>query len=114
MFRSLTRNEAVDMLMNDQYGGWSYEGAAAMVECIEAMEEESGQSREFDAVAIRCDWSEYASAQDAAREFGWVPDYDAHECDESWDTEAIEWLRDRTTVIEFDRKNKAAVIVQAF
>jgi len=37
-----------------------------------------------------------------------------HECDESWDTEAIEWLRDRTTVIEFDRKNKAAVIVQAF
>lgn len=110
MTLQLTSNEAVHMLMNDQYSGWSYEGASAMVEFLEACEEQSGEEMNFDVVAIRCEWSEYASVQEAAREYGWVPESGQ----DGWDAEAMEWLRDRTTVIEFDRKRNAGVIVAGF
>lgn len=108
MYQTLTTQEAINLLMGDQYGGWSREGAAAMVEWVESGEEQTGEEVNFCPVAIRCEWSEYASAEEAARAYGWTPDHDDHE--ESRDTAAIEWLRDRTTVIEFDGKTSGVIV----
>jgi len=110
MFVTITKFEAVERLMADEYAGWSREGAEAIVEWIESVEEDTSDEIAFCPVAIRCEWSEYASVQEAAREYGWVPE--SHEDD--WDAEAMEWLRDRTTVIEFDSKRNAGVIVAGF
>jgi hypothetical protein len=108
MKKTLTTSEASDLLVADTNAGWSYAGALALVEHLEAVENDTGEEIEFDRVALRCDFSEYESAREAAEEYGWEPDEDA----DSEDTEeaALKWLNDRTTVISFN----GGVIVQQF
>jgi hypothetical protein len=114
MIVRLTTSEAADMVMGDKYAGWTYHGALALVEHLEELEEETGEPIEFDVVAIRCDYSEYASARAAALELSdweyrpeeWGADYDEDEAEEH----ALQYLRDRTTVIVFN----GGVVVQAF
>ena len=114
MIRTLTTSKAADLLMGDEYAGWTYHGARALVEHLEELEEETGISVEFDVVAIRCEYSEYASATAAALELSdweyrpeeWGADYDEDEAEEH----AVQYLQDLTTVITF----KGGVIVQAF
>lgn len=55
---------------------------------------------EFDRVALRCDWNEYGSAIEAAE--------DIYSEEFGEEDAAIEWLRERTQVIEFE----SGVIVQ--
>ena len=57
-------------------------------------EEELDEEQELDAVAIRCEWSEWTSALEAAQEQGYVPD------EGSEDEDALKWLKDRTVVLE--------------
>ncbi len=45
--------------MRDDNANWSFNGAQALVEYLEAIEEDTGEDIEFDLVAIRCDYSEY-------------------------------------------------------
>lgn len=114
MIQRLTTSEAADLLMNDKYAGWTYHGARALVEHLEELEEETGEPIELDVVAIRCDYSEYSSAVDAAsvlsdweyRPDEWGADYDQDEAEEH----ALQYLQDRTTVILFN----GGVIVQSF
>ena len=105
MRQTLTTNQAADLLVADDHAGWSYAGARALVEYLENLERDTGEI-EFDRVALRCDFSEYESAREAAEEYGWEPDEDAEEAEEA----AREWLNDRTTVIEFS----GGVIVRQF
>jgi hypothetical protein len=114
MYQTLSTSEAVDILTADQYAGWSAAGARALVEYLEQVEEEGGERIEIDPVAIRCDYSEYTSAVEAASDLSdWEyrpdesgADYDEDEAEEH----ARQYLQDRTTVIVFD----GGVIVQAF
>ena len=114
MIQRLTASEAADRLMGDEYAGWTYHGARALVEHLEELEEETGEPIELDVVAIRCDYSEYSSAAAAALELsdweyrpdGWGADYDEDEAEEH----ALQYLQDRTTVISF----AGGVIVQSF
>jgi hypothetical protein len=108
MKQRLSTSEAADLLVADKDAGWSYAGARALVEYLENLEEDTGEEIEFDRVALRCDFSEYESAREAAEEYGWEPDEDADSDDA--EEAAREWLRDRTTVIEFS----GGVIVQQF
>lgn len=41
-----------------------------MAEYYENYEEETGEEIELDVVAIRCDWSEYATHRDVAEHYG--------------------------------------------
>jgi len=107
MKQTLTTDQAADLLVADTNAGWSYEGAFALVEYLENLEDDTGEEMEFDAVALRCDFSEYESAREAAEEYGWEPDEDA---DEDAEEAALEWLNDRTTVITFG----GGVIVRQF
>lgn len=62
---------------------FSAEGLKALFEYLEEIEEATGQEMEFDMVAIACDFSEYTSADEAARECftyeGMVYDEDGNE-----------------------------------
>jgi hypothetical protein len=114
MYQTLSTSEAIDILRADTYARWSRSGARALVEYLEQVEEEGGERIEIDPVAIRCDYSEYTSAVEAASDLSdWEyrpdesgADYDEDEAEEH----ARQYLQDRTTVIVFD----GGVIVQAF
>jgi hypothetical protein len=91
---------------------FSRDAAMALFEYLEDLEEDCGEPQEFDRVAIRCGYSEYESAIRAAVDNGWKPMADTHDDDgnlrPSYEVEeennqfALDWLRDRTSVIEFD------------
>lgn len=71
---------------------FSRDALSALFDYIEELESDTGEEIELDVIALCCDYAEHADAVEAAKEYGWEGD------DED---EALEWLRDRTTVIEF-------------
>jgi hypothetical protein len=95
---TLTTSAAIELLKVDQYARWSRAGARALVEHLEQLEEDCGTEIEFDHVAIRCDFTEYKSALEAATQYGFKPS--AFQAED--DSASLEWLRDRTEVIEFE------------
>ena len=101
MIDALTISQAADLLISDQYANWSRAGATALVEDLEELEESVGESIEFDAVGIRCEYTEYADWEEVRE------NYD--ECPEDED-DALEWAQDNTVVIEFD----GGIILQDF
>jgi len=95
---TLNKYQIADELRKDSNAGWSYAGANALAEYLD---ENAGEETEFDCVAIRCDFSEYSSAQDAAEDHGWEADSHIEEDGAECDADALQWLQDRTQVIEF-------------
>ena len=87
---------------------FSYDGLHALFEYLEELESDTGTEMELDVVAICCDFSEYASAKEAAEEHGWEADADTDE--EENEEAAIYSLRDRTQVIP----HGSGVIISAF
>jgi hypothetical protein len=108
MKQTMTTSQIADALRADDNAAWSYAGARALAEYLEQYEEDTGEDMEFDRVAIRCDFSEYATATEAAGNYGFEPDEDADE-DEA-ETAALKFLNDRTMVIEFS----GGIIIQDF
>jgi hypothetical protein len=107
MKTTLTTWQIADALKRDDNAGWSYEGSKAIAEYLDQLDQETGEDTELDIVAIRCDWSEYDSPENAAEEFGWGKDdqregEDLEEYNDRMEGEALEWLQDRTQVIEFN------------
>ena len=96
---TLTTSHAASLLKADNSARWTHSGARALVEHLEQLEEDCGTEIEFDAVAIRCDYSEFDTALEAANEQGFEPTGDWSE--EDTEAEALDWLRDQTEVIEF-------------
>lgn len=107
MKQTLTTNQIADALRQDPYAGWSYKGALALAEYLEELEADLGEEMELDIVALRCDFSEYDSAREAAVDFGYTLE---SEDDIAQDDEALEWLDDNTYVITFG----GGVIVRSF
>jgi len=108
MKQTLSTNQIADALRQDQYAGWSYNGAYTLAEYLEEFEANMGEEMDLDVVAIRCDYSEYTDCIEAAQEFGFEVDTDLNEDEQ--EEAAGEWLRDQTMVIEFD----GGVIALAF
>jgi len=79
---------------------FSHEALCALFDYYEEYEQNLGEQIELDVVAICCDWTEYATALEAAQAYGWKPDNhiadDGNECD----GEAMQFLSDSTQVIE--------------
>jgi hypothetical protein len=69
MKKTLTTMEIAHELIDDGNANWSRAGAFALAEYLEELEASTGEEMEFDHVAIRCEWSEYASLMD------WADDY---------------------------------------
>jgi len=73
----------------------------ALFDYFESYEEDCGIEIELDPIGICCDWAEYKSAKAAADQFR--KSFDS-------ESEALNWLLNRTTVIEFT----GGVIIQQF
>ena len=105
---TLTTYEVAGRLMADTNAAWSRAGAYALAEYLEEIERESATEMEMDVCAIRCDFSEYASATLAAGAYDWQKDEE--KSDEENETEALDYLTDRTSVLSFN----GGVIIQDF
>lgn len=116
MKKTLTQYDIAEELMNDINANWSRAGAFALAEYYEQLEEDLGETIEFDAVAIRCDFSEYESLQE------WAHDYfsnawqemgfdETEEIDgDEFDEKIREYIQDHGQLIEFN----GGVIVSQF
>ena len=119
MKKTLGTNEAVNLLMEDENANWSRDGAEAIIEHLEQMEEDCGKEIEFDRVAIRCDFNEYGTAFEAASDYGWMPgmkDEDEEEGDYAAriEEEALEYLEGETIVIKCGDESTDGIVVQCF
>jgi len=119
MKTTLSTSEAADILFKDSNANWSYAGARALAEYLEEYEESTGEELEFDYVAIRCDFSEYASLRDFADEYfgttsrnSWADSIgaDSDDDDDAIDEKIREYIQDHGRLIEFD----GGVIVSSF
>ena len=107
------------LLLEDDNAAWSREGAQALIEWLEQLELETDQEFEFDRVAIRCEWSEYDRAKDAALDYSWsLPPRDEDETDEEYhertEEEALDYLRDNTNVILIGDDSSEGIVIECF
>ena len=65
----------------------------ALFEHLERVEEDTDTELELDPIALCCEWAEYPSALDAARDYGYLEGVD------SKDESPIEWLSNRTDCV---------------
>ena len=120
---TLTANRAAHILLQDDNAAWSYSGARALCEYLEQKEEDSGEEEEFCPVAIRCDFSEFESLEDWAKDYfsDWIVDLDIDVnevlkdgsrvyCCWTTDDKIREYINERGELIEFD----GGVIVSSF
>ncbi len=73
----------------------------ALFDYLESYEEDCGVELELDPIGICCEWAEHDSAILAAKEYG--QNFET-------DSEALEWLREQTQVVEFE----GGVVIQLF
>lgn len=90
----MTQSNFQDALKNDS--NFSYDGTEALYNYYEEYSEDMGTPFEFDAVAIRMDWSEYDSLAEAYK------DYAYEVTDDMTDEDIIAYFEDNTTLIELD------------
>lgn len=76
----------------------------ALFEYLEEYENSTGEEIELDTIGICCEWAEYPSALEAAKDYGFKEGID------SKDETPLEWLQNRTQVIEFD----GGIVIQKF
>ena len=98
---TLSTSQIADALRNDSNASWSYSGACALAEYLDNLDEETGEETELDVVGVRCEFTEYDSALEAAQDHGYEVDQEEN---------ALEWLQGETEVIEF----QGGVIIQCF
>ena len=91
----LSVEHGMDLLLADECALWSPAGARLIMEHLDALSDDTGDPITFDRVAIRCEWSEYATIKEAADAYGVAP----------------KQLRDATTVLEHDPKRDSSKVV---
>jgi len=87
---------------------FSYDGLRALFDYLEEYEDGTGEEIELDVIALCCDYCEYDSALECAKDYPFDIDEDLDEDEQ--EEAALEYLRDHTTVIEFN----TGIIVQSF
>lgn len=107
MKMDLTTSQAANILLEDDNANWSRAGALALVEYLEELEEDCGMAINLCPVAIRCDYSEYDSLEDWAREYFGT----SYEPSDFKDADDIrDYIRERGDLIEFN----GGIIVSSF
>lgn len=102
---SIFDNAFRDMGRTDNF---SYHARRALFDYLEELENDTGTETELDVVALCCDFSEFSSGIEAAKEYGF--EVDAEQEEEEQEESALGWLRDNTTVIEFN----GGLVIQGF
>ena len=110
MKNTLTTNQVADALYDDKNAGWTYAGAKALAEYLEELEDDMGEEMELDVVAVRCEFTEYESATEAAADYVDKDEPFEGETEEDLEKASLEYLQERTQVVEFD----GGIIIQQF
>ena len=116
MKKTLTQYDIAEELMNDINAAWTRAGAFALAEYFEQIEMDTNEELDFDAVAIRCDFSQYESLQDWAHDYfsnAWQEmGFDESEeiDDDDFDEKIREYIQDNGQLIEFN----GGIIVSSF
>jgi hypothetical protein len=120
MKKTLTTYDIAHELIDDENANWSRAGAFALAQYLEELEESTGEEMEFDHVAIRCDFSEYADLETWLSEYYGRPipaayesagiDLDGEEDEEEKEELIRSHVQDHGTLIEFD----GGIIVSSF
>lgn len=121
--KTISSYDFVDSWPMSRRDNFSRGGLFALYEYLDALSEDLGEDIEYDPIAFCCDYTEYSSAWKAMEQYqpedmptiDDEPDengrgMDLEELGEAQEAAALEWLQDRTTVIEFD----GGVIIQNF
>ncbi len=107
----LSITEAAAILVDDEYASWTYRGAVALVEFIEDVE---GEDSDLDAVALRCEFSQYDSLQGFLKDYYLINDIDdalfsagidlntKEHSDEEIDEMIESFINDHGILIEFE------------
>ncbi len=90
MKQEITECQFVNEIVNDEYNNMSYEGARALYEYLEEMEEIT-----FNRTEIRCQYNEYENMEELKE------DYD--------DIRTLTDLKNRTVVIEVPKSEKLII-----
>jgi len=119
IIETLTPDDIATRLTHDEHAQWTYQGAYALAQYLDDLSSDTGEPWEFDVVAIRCDYTEYSSAREAASE---LLEWDGEDMDtelalsqedgDDAERAALEYLGKRTTVISVTGTTR--VIVQTF
>jgi len=115
MKATLSTLDAASRLYEDENAGWSYAGARALVEYLEELEDEIGEI-EFDMIALRCEYTEYGSAEEAVEACN-SDDYEDLKAQSDGDADDLKelcmgYLRKRTAVIEIPGSD--GIIIQNY
>ncbi len=101
----------------DEFGEYrknqfSYKGKKALFEYLEQYEEETGEEIELDIIALCCEYTEYETAIECAKEYNdFLTEEELKELgEEEAEEEALEYLKNKTQVIEFE----GGIIIQDF
>lgn len=95
---------------------FTVDGAKAVQEYYEQLSDDLGENIEFDPIAWCCEFSEYSTALEAYNEHHGVDDegvgtsVDEDNTEDNAEDQALEWLQDNTTVLEFN----GGIAVQEF
>jgi hypothetical protein len=99
MKQTLTTNQVAHILLRDDNAKWSYEAAHALAEHYEDIERDLGEETELDAVAIRCDWTEYKTAHEIAEAYDIAFDGDEVDVED----EVTEYIQHRSYLIKLPK-----------
>ena len=98
MKQEITECQFVNEIVNDEYNSMSYEGARALYEYLEEVENSYNNDFEeitFNRTEIRCQYTEYENIEEVQK------DYD--------DIKTLSDLKDRTIVIEVPKSEKLII-----
>ena len=99
---TLTESEFINRFVAIRPNQFSREALFALFEHFTDLESVSEQEIEFDAIAICCDWTEYASALEAAEAYGFKADESEDERADKSEEQAVAFLRDETAILELE------------
>ena len=109
MKQTVTESIFIDSFPESYKDNFSYEGKKALFEYLEELDRCSNETEiELDPIAFCCEYSEYESAMDCVESCSYQDDIEWSGDDDGCD--AMQWLNDSTTVIEFD----GGIIIQDF
>jgi hypothetical protein len=108
MITQITKSEFIQEFQSIRPENFSHEGLSALFEYFEEFEYDTSESISFDPIAICCEYSEYESALEAAREYVRDDAWGAMTEDDA-NKSALNWMRDHTTVIELEN---GGVVIQ--
>ena len=113
MKKTISKGEFIDEFRNwDTYKeNFSIGGLMALYDYLVEYEECIGGEVELDVVALCCEYSEYESANEAAKQYNGAVEASKDFDDEDREAAALAWLEDQTTVIPV---NGGGVIIQNF